>query len=134
MLLNGHYYPRAKPPSHGVKRNSSKEQNRKPKLYYLQDGQVHVLGMFTTLERFVSCYVNQRKQQVTPSEDIEARTIRLDQQTLDRLPLLLNVAHNLTIAELSNNPREFFYDILNTIKDEVRWSFWKKEYGVKAQV
>jgi len=133
-MLNGRYQIRAKPPSHGVKINSSKEPKRKPKLYYLQDGRAHVLGVFPTSETFVSYYVNQRKQQVTPSEDIEARTVRLDQQTLDRLTLLLNVAHNLAIADLSNNPRQFFYDVLNTIKDDVTWSDWKEEYGVKVQV
>lgn len=133
-MSNGRYQPSAKPPSHGVKRKSSKEPNRKPKLYHLQDGKAHVLGVFPTLERFVSYYVNQRKQQVIPSEDIEARTVRLDQQTLDRLTLLLNVAHNLTISGLSNNPRPFFYDVLSTIKDDVAWSVWKEEYGVKARV
>ncbi|MBI2499138.1 hypothetical protein HYV88_02755 [Candidatus Woesearchaeota archaeon] len=133
-MLNGRYQIRARPPSHGVKGNSPKEPKRKPKLYYLQDGRAYVLGVFPTSKTFVSYYVNQRKQQVTPSEDIEARTVRLDQQTLDRLTLLLDVAHNLTIAELSNNYHTFFYDVLNTIEDTAKWSVWKKEYGVKARV
>ncbi|MEK6953323.1 MAG: hypothetical protein AABX29_10020 [Nanoarchaeota archaeon] len=50
-MLNGRYQIRAKPPSRGIKRNSSKEPNRKQKLYYLQDGQVHILGVFQTSEK-----------------------------------------------------------------------------------
>ena len=133
-MLNGRYQIRAKPPSQGAKQIDHRSSNRKPKLYHIQDRPVHVLGFFPTSEQFVSSYVNQRTSQGAISEDLVARTVKLDKTTIERLILLLSTGHNLTLDDLSHNPVTFFYDVLNTIKDDVTWSDWKEEYGVKVQV
>ena len=127
-MLNGRYQIRAKPPSHGVKINSSKEPKRKPKLYYLQDRSAHVLGIFSTSEQFVHSYISQGEATGTISEDIEARTVNLSQENLDRLVLLLRTAHNKTTDDLKNKPVPFFYDLIAIVNNDEKWDEWKREY------